>query len=78
MRHTPSKKNVTEGAHTPELVPLRYLLAFTAVVITTARDFLARKGHSAADVERMHAAWTKAVLLSVTLWSRPYAKQDLW
>jgi hypothetical protein len=30
LRHTPAKKNATERAQTPELVPLRYLIAFTA------------------------------------------------
>lgn len=78
LRHTPAKKNVTEGAHTPDLVPLRYLLAFAAPVIIGAREFLAGAGHSAAELEKMHQAWTKAVLLQIALWSRPYAQHDLW
>jgi len=49
-----------------------------AIVVTSAREFLARKGHSAEDVERMHAAWTKAVMLTIALWARPYAKEGLW
>src|SRR5262249_7746801 len=28
LRHTPAKKNKTDGAQTPPVVPLRYLLAF--------------------------------------------------
>jgi hypothetical protein len=78
LRHTPAKKNATEGAHTPNLVPLRYLLAFVAPAILDAKPFLARKGHSPADVERMHRAWTKIVLLHVTLWTRPYTHEGLW
>ncbi len=39
LRHTPIKTNVRERAHTPELAPFRHLLAFPAVIITTARDF---------------------------------------
>jgi Protoglobin len=78
LRHTPAKKNATEGAHTPNLVPLRYVLAFAAPVIISAKEFLARKGHSAAEIEDMHEAWTKAVLLQMALWSRPYARPDLW
>ena len=78
LRHTPAKKNQTDGAQTPDVVPLRYLLAFTSVVITTAKEFLDKKGNSSEEVERMQAAWTKAVLLTLALWSRPYAKQGLW
>jgi Protoglobin len=78
LRHTPEKKNRTDNARTPDLVPLRYLLSFTSVIITTGRDFLMKGRHSPGDIERMHAAWTKAVLLSATLWSRPYTKEGLW
>jgi hypothetical protein len=77
-RHAPDGKNATDEAQTPPLVPLRYVLAFSAIVVTSAREFLARKGHSTEDVERMHAAWTKAVMLTITLWARPYAKEGLW
>jgi hypothetical protein len=78
LRHTPAKKNATDHARTPPLVPVRYLVAFTSVVVTTAKEFLAKKGRSAEEVERMQAAWTKAVTLSLALWSRPYPKQGLW
>lgn len=77
-RHTPQKKNQTDGVEAPPLVPLRYLQAFTAVIITTSKQFLAAKGHTVDEVEAMHTAWTKAVLLSLALWSRPYAKEGLW
>lgn len=36
--------------------------------------FLVKKGASSDEVEAMHAAWTKAVLLQAMLWTRPYAK----
>jgi Protoglobin len=77
-RHTPEKKNATDGVEAPPLVPLRYLMSFTAVIITTTKEFFARKGHSAEQVEQMHAAWTKAVLLTIALWSRPYTKEGWW
>lgn len=77
-RHTPEKKNLTDGVEAPPLVPLRYLLSFTAVIVITARDFLARSGNSPEQVQRMHAAWTKAVLLTLALWARPYTKDGLW
>jgi len=78
QRHTPAKKNRTDGAQTPDFVPLRYLLAFAAPVILSMREFLGKKGHSAADIDRMHQAWTKSFLLTLTLWSRPYVRDDLW
>ena len=77
-RHTPDKKNATDHATGPSVVPLRYLVAFTSVIIITARDFLAKKGHSAEQIEHMHTAWTKAVLLTLALWSRPYVAEGLW
>jgi hypothetical protein len=78
LRHTPTKKNATDRVSAPPLVPLRYLVAFTAVVVTTARDFLAKSDRSPEDVELMHAAWTKAVLLTLALWVRPYTRDELW
>ena len=78
QRHTPAKKNKTDGARTPDVVPLRYIWVFAGPVISGAREFLASKGHSAAQVERMHQAWTKSVLLTLALWARPYIKDRLW
>jgi hypothetical protein len=78
LRHTPAKKNKTDGAHTPDVVPLRHLFAFAGPAVLDARPFLAKKGHSAADIERMHQAWAKSVLLAMALWSRPYVRDDLW
>jgi hypothetical protein len=76
LRHTPAKKNQTDRAKTPDVVPLRYVLAFAGPVTDGAREFLAKKGHAPADVERMHATGRKSVLL--TLWSQPYVKDGLW
>jgi hypothetical protein len=59
-------------------IPLRYLLAFTAVVIATSRDYLAAKGASPEQVDRMHAAFTKSVMLHVTVWTRPYVGAADW
>ena len=78
LRHTQVKKNKTEDAQTPEVVPVRFLWVFAGPVISGAREFLANKGHSAAEVERMHQAWGKSVLLSLALWARPYVKDGLW
>jgi hypothetical protein len=77
-RHTPAKKNKTDHGHTSPVVPLRYTIGFSAVVITSLPSFLVSNGHSKEDIERMQAAWTRAVLLSIALWARPYAAPDLW
>jgi hypothetical protein len=78
LRHTPAKKNQTDGGRTPSVVPLRYTIAFTAVVITSIRSFLVSTGRDEGDLERIEAAWTRAVLLSIALWARPYASPGLW
>ncbi len=74
LRHNRIKKNKTDGAHGPAQVDFRYLPALTIPITTTLKPFLAKKGASAADVEKMHAAWVKAVLLQAILWSHPYIK----
>jgi hypothetical protein len=76
LRHHRSKKNQTDQvtASATAVVPLRYLVAFIAPITITIRDFLARKGHSAAEVDKMYHGWFKAVTLQVALWCQPYVK----
>ena len=78
LRHTPAKKNATDGRSTPPLVPLRYLLAFAVPVLLSVRAHLRNAAASPKEAERMETAWTKAVMLSVALWSEPYAREGLW
>ncbi|MBL8139273.1 MAG: protogloblin ApPgb [Acidobacteria bacterium] len=73
-RHHRVAKNRTDGVTSTALVPFRHLFALIVPVTTTLRPFLAAGGHSAAEVDRMHAAWVKSCLLQVTLWSQPYVK----
>jgi Protoglobin len=77
LRHTRAKKNQTDGVDSVPDVALRYLIAFVFPITATMRSFLAGKGHSADDVDGMHTAWFKAVVLHVCLWSQPYAP-DVW
>lgn len=56
------------------LVPFRHLFLLLFPVTYTLKPFLAKKGHSAEQVEAMHAAWVKSCLLQLTLWSHPYVK----
>lgn len=74
LRHNKLKKNKTDQADSAPQVNFRYLSALTIPVTTTLKPFLGKKGASAADVEKMHAAWVKAVLLQTVLWSYPYVK----
>ena len=76
LRHTRAKKNQTDGAYgTPEHIPLRYLVAFIYPITATIKPFLANDGHSPEEVDKMHDAWFKSVVLQVTLWSQPYVKE---
>lgn len=76
VRHTRAKKNETDGAYdTPDHIPLRYLVAFIYPITATIKPFLASEGHGPEDVDKMHDAWFKSVVLQVTLWSQPYVKE---
>ena len=77
LRHTPEKKNKTDGHRTPPVVPLRYLVAFLPVV-TDVRRFLQPAISDASELAAVERAWVKAVHLHVTLWSRPYTREGLW
>jgi hypothetical protein len=61
--------------HSIDRIPLRYLICFVYPITATLRDFLAKKGHSAEEVDAMHQAWFKSVTMQVALWSRPYAPE---
>ena len=74
LRHHRSKKNQTDGVKSVPNIGQRYLTAFIYPITATIKPFLAKKGHSADEVEKMHQAWFKAVTLSVALWSAPYIK----
>jgi Protoglobin len=78
LRHTAPKKNQTDKADSVASVNFRYLSALTIPVTTTLKPFLAKKGASAADVEKMHAAWVKSVLMQTILWSHPYVRDGLF
>jgi hypothetical protein len=78
LRHTRKKKNRTDSAHTPPLVPLRYLIAFGDVVATATRKFFVDAGVRDEDVHKLEGAWSKPVQLHITLRSRPYVEEGLW
>lgn len=74
LRHNKLKKNQTDQVPSTAQVNFRYVPALTIPITTTLKPFLAKKGAPAADVEKMHAAWVKSVLLQAILWSHPYVK----
>jgi protoglobin len=75
LRHTRAAKNRTDGADAADHIPLRYVLALLVPVTTTLKPFLAGQGVGDEEVEAMHQAWVKAVLLSLILWSHPYVRE---
>jgi hypothetical protein len=78
LRHTPAKKNQTDGAHTPVVVPLRYLLAFVTTITTASRRFFVDAGIAGEELQKLEDAWAKTVQLHVALWARAYVKEGLW
>jgi hypothetical protein len=74
VRHHRAGKNKTDGVDSVDIVPFRYLPTLMYAILATLRPFLAKKGHSPADVQAMHQAWTKSLVLQITLWCRPYVK----
>ncbi len=67
-------KGTQAVAPSTPIVPFRDLFALIFPVTITLKPFLAKQGHSADEVERMHAAWVKSCLLQLTLWSHAYVK----
>lgn len=75
LRHHRTKKNQTDGVDTVPIVHYRYMIAFIYPITTTIKSFLAKKGHSQAEVDAMHNAWFKAVTLTAILWTYPYVNK---
>ncbi len=79
LRHTTLKKNVTDGVQSAPHVPLRHIIAFTAVVNdpNILKPRLTAAGDDAVKVDRMHQAWCKSVMIQVALWAEPYTNPSL-
>ncbi len=74
VRHHRTGKNRTDKANAIDHIHFRYLPALFYPITATLKPFLAKSGHSAEQVEAMHQAWQKSVLLQVILWSHPYVR----
>jgi len=77
LRHTAIKKNTTDGVESTSYIPLRDIIAFAAVINDTVRRFLAAKGRTADEVQKMHTAWCKSVQLQIALWAEPNTNTKL-
>jgi hypothetical protein len=55
-RHHRSGKDKTDGVPAAPHIPMHYLLTLVMPISMTMKPFLAKKGHSPAEVEAMHAA----------------------
>ena len=76
LRHTSAKKNKTDAAYdAPDHIPLRYIIAFIYPITATIKPFLAHGGHGSEEVDKMHDAWFKSVVMQVALWAHPYVKE---
>jgi hypothetical protein len=76
LRHHTAKKNKTDQVDAEPIIHYRYMVAFIFPITATIKSFLANKGHDAGTVEKMHAAWFKAVTLTVILWTYPYINKN--
>lgn len=74
-RHHRIGKNEADNAPSVDHIHFRYLVAFIYPISATVKPFLANKGHAPETVEKMHAAWTKSVILQTILWSHPYIRE---
>ena len=72
LRHTSAKKNQVDGVQSTPYVPLRDIIAFTAVMNETIKPYLAAKGNSAEEVDKMHRAWCKSIQMQLALWVGAY------
>jgi protoglobin len=73
LRHTSFKKNEVDGVQSTSYVPLRDVIAFTAIMNETIKPHLAAKGNSTDEVAKMHTAWCKSIQIQMALWVGPYA-----
>lgn len=79
LRHTSIRKNKTDNVESVPTIHLRDIVAFTSIISDPdiIKPFLAAKGHSATDVDRMYQAWRRSVSLQIALWTEPYTNSRI-
>jgi Protoglobin len=53
-------------------VPFRDIIAFVAVMNETIKPYLAAKGNSTDEIEKMRRAWCKSIQIQLALWAAPH------
>lgn len=76
LRHHSTKKNKTDEVDALPIIHFRYMVAFIFPITATIKGYLSKKGHDSNTIEAMHAAWFKAVTLTVILWTYPYINKN--
>jgi hypothetical protein len=76
LRHTALKKNQTDGVRSTPQVPLEDVIVFVAVMNESIKPYLAAKGNSGEEVDKMHRAWCKSIQLQLALWVGPYIEAE--
>ncbi len=75
LRHTRVSKNRTDKVKSVDHINYRYVMALLYPVTATLKPFLEKGDHSQEEVNAMHQAWIKSVLIQLILWSHPYIKE---
>ena len=79
LRHHRAKENVTDGfAESAAHVPFRWLVPLVYPMAQTIRPFLHDAGAAAEEADAIAVAFTKSLLLQITLWSRAYVGDAEW
>ncbi len=76
LRHTTKKGQTDKVENTPNIVNYRYMMAFIYPITVTIKPFLEKGNKTPEEIEKMHNAWFKAVVLSDILWTKPYIKEN--
>lgn len=77
LRHHRTKKNRTDDVDSPvREVPFRFLVAALYPLTSTVGPFLVARGVEEERASSLAAAWTKALVLQLALWSRPYVEES--
>lgn len=72
LRHHRLGKNKTDNAKAIDHIPARYVIALTYPITATLKPFLEKSSHTPEEVNAIHQAWTKSVLMQTILWTQPY------
>jgi hypothetical protein len=71
-RHATVRENGVDGNRSTPYVPVCNVIALIAGISESMKPYLAAKGNSAEEVDKMHRAWCKSMQLQLALWAGPY------